>query len=44
MGKKKRVNKYIPARLQVAEEKNKEKNHMVGIHYELFYIYIYTTH
>ena len=40
MGKKKRVNKYIPARLQVAEEKNKEKNHMVGIHYELFDIYI----
>ena len=45
MEKKNRVNKYIPARLQLEEKKNRErKNHIVGIHYELFdiYIYIYT--
>ena len=40
MKKKIRVNKYIPKRFQVEEEKNKEKtNRMVHIHYELFSIY-----
>ena len=33
------VNKYMPVRLQVEEEKKKKKNHKVGIYYELFDIY-----